>query len=1028
MGALKCKPFAMIELDKKYNPQNAGTELDEELLNSLPLPVYDACKVLESENDHEKSLQVLCLSLIPWTYQYIALILSGEYLASKHEPSFEVTDTLLNMVKKPGPGKWIAFARSASDYFMRNEPAVISQEAISILNTILNEKTRPFVRVPDNENRLEYTDALISIRNRFAHSRSFSNEKAKELFNDYFLIWKALVILIRDIFRPRLLYSSIPGQPFKSFNNLPPEKDRLPSDPDNSNTLLWNEANNSFIRLYPIIVTYSEDTNGNSEVAFLEEIRNKYLFYLKGDNFFKLKDEFEILSKIIESKTLKEEVVTAESLTLKVFSERIDRITNQTITDFRDAIKYIPEIYLDRPTLTTDLDIWLESNMPGCIISGNPGTGKTSLITNWCINRKSEGDHVLLFEASRLSDSDITAIIEKELNLGSPLKECLDSIQKQNINLPGKEKAKKFIIVIDAVNEFTGKGNENRSRLWREINSLITILNLYNPYLKCLVTTRSDLWNVDFPEKNSAADMLKEKLYWGDTDEGFPKIMLGNFSVEEAGNIYEKARTSFPSMSVQNPYDRLSEKTKKVLCNPFFLRLALITYNGREVPNLTRSKIEKQYTKERITEEKDKTTVLFALLERMSQLRKTEVTIDEFLFTEPKSRFKRKKAKNDRKNLEYLIYDPRPQSSYKKLVREGIIEERTEEGTIESKEKIRFSQEKITDIIQSEFQKRDLRRKTKMMIVFGFYFLVMYGLLLVSNKASFARFNEKINTELRSDAQDALKANEIYTVSSALIGGTQHTISKRFGLFLLITCLPFFGLIMLLWYSMSYGAKIIKNDLPARFIKGKFTELKHKKIWYGVIPFTLLVMTLYIIWLGKPENSDLEFIEAFRPFLYGIPLIVLFILLWDVVLGCIIVFRRANSSQDAFSIFGKKEVLQTCFEVVPVIPFIILIYFSAPFVSEILDINADKNLIELRQNWISNEAIIELEDRNPKLYSYINNKYLYLTDETMIGTFSSWWVLFSKVIVWSFCSLIPLYMLLQYLAGFLLYKLLKRRL
>lgn len=315
-----------------------------------------------------------------------------------------------------------------------------------------------------------------------------------------------------------------------------------------------------------------------------------------------------------------------------------------------------------------------------------------------------------------------------------------------------------------------------------------------------------------------------------------------------------------------------------------------------------------------------------------------------------------------------------------------------------------------------------------MLIAFGLYIIVGYGLFLITNESDIKTFDNKIKTELKSDSLHNIQADEMYSVSADLIGGTMHGISRRFGLFILLTCMPLLILIILLWYSMSYGSKIINNDLPSRFIKGKFTELKQKKIWYGVLPFTVLLMMLYFRWIRKPENSDMSFIELFRPFLYGMPVLIFFTLLWDVILGSLIVYRRANSVQDAFSIFGKKEVIQTCFEIVPVIPFIILMYLTMPVVTNILDLNNDKHIVSLRQQWISNEAVISLKDKNPDLYSAVNDKYLRLTDRTMIGSFSSWWVLFSKVVVWSFCALVPVYMLLQYFTGFVLYKLLKRKL
>jgi len=1014
----------MVELDKKYNPGNTGTELDQSLLSSLPLPIYEAYKLLENQTDYEKSLQVLCLSLIPWTYQYIALILSGEYLESKYEPSFEVTDSLLNMVKKPGPGKWIGFARVASGYFMKHETSVVSHEAISVFNAILNEKNKPQVKVPDNENRLDYTDALISVRNRFAHSRSFTNEKATELFQNYFLIWKAFIVIIKEIFTPRLLFRSSADNTFQAFDHRSLDIGKLPSDLDNKFTLLWNDEKEIFIRLYPLIVNYSEDPKTNGGAAFLEEIKNKYLFYLQGDSFFKLKDEFEVLSGIIDSKTVREEEVTAGSLTFKTFGERIDRITSHTISDFQDALKYIPEIYLDRPAIADNLDSWLESNIPGCIIAGNPGTGKTSLITNWCIQRGTKGDHVLLFEASSLRESDITAIIEKELNLASPLKDCLDAVQKQNIELSGDRKPKRFIIVIDALNEFTGTNNESRSRLWREINSLISILNLYNPYLKCLVTTRSDLWAVDFPGKTSAYDMLKEKYFWGETKKGFPRVLLGDLSLAEAGEIFDKARNSVPSMAVQNSFDQLTERTKRVLCNPFFLRLALITFNGRKVPGLTKSKLQKHYAKERITEEKDKKIVLFALLERMSELRKTEVTIDEFLYAEERVKSKKKVSEKEKKNLEKLMYDPRPQSSYKKLIREGIIEEKTDEGGIESKEKIRFPQEKITDIIYNEFKQRDLNQKIKMVIILAIISFLAFGFVAFKMEKDCQTFNNKIKTEFGKEIKDQVKSVQIYNISSLLIKSVFHTYIKRVGLLGIILGIVVFSSIILLTYSFFWGARFIRNDLPSRFIKEKFNEIKQKKIWYILIPYLFYFLILYFIAFSNQPQS----IDPRRIFLFSTPFLLIYYFFADLILGFIIVYRNANSPQDAFSMFGKNGVIQTCFEWIPTILIIIVFFWGSPKVPNLMDINKDEKLNNMRLKWNSDEAVIYLKDQYPDIYSKINKKSLNFINNDKLKLIDNFISELVNIVSFSLLILFFVYIILQYFIGFLLFKILKRRL
>jgi hypothetical protein len=523
--------------------------------------------------------------------------------------------------------------------------------------------------------------------------------------------------------------------------------------------------------------------------------------------------------------------------------------------------------------------------------------------------------------------------------------------------------------------------------------------------------------------------MLKEKLYWGETAEGFPRIMLGDLSIDEAGEIFEKARTSFPAMAVQNSFNELSQKTKKVLCNPFFLRLALITYNGRKVPDLTKSKIERQYAKEKITEEKDKTTVLFTLLERMSQLRKTEVTIDEFLYSKTGRKSKSKKAEQGKKDLEKLIYDPRPQSSYKKLIREGIIEERTEEGSIESKEKIRFSQEKITDIIYKEFQRRDLKRRLKVIMVFGLYLIIGFSIIIIGLSVSDKNFNAEIRTELSKNIPDQLKADEIYSISTAMLGRISQLFLFRYGLFILLIFIPVITVMILEWYARFYGARIIKLDLPSRFIKEKFTDLKKSKSWYGIIPAIIIVIILYVRWISKnTEINDSFLYDIYKPFIYGAPFLILYILLWDLLLGGIIVYKRAHSTNDAYCIFGKKEVIQSSFELMSAIPVLIFFFFSGTLVNKVMDINSDKKLIVLVNEWNANESASSIRGQNLEIYSRINNYYVRVTDKSKLQIFSKGWTKMSRALVYSICILFPFYMLIQYLTGFLLYKLLKRKL
>jgi hypothetical protein len=222
------------------------------------------------------------------------------------------------------------------------------------------------------------------------------------------------------------------------------------------------------------------------------------------------------------------------------------------------------------------------------------------------------------------------------------------------------------------------------------------------------------------------------------------------------------------------------------------------------------------------------------------------------------------------------------------------------------------------------------------------------------------------------------------------------------------------------------GARMISNDLPSRFIKEKFTEVKQKKIWYGLIPVLLLSFLLFIRYANKYLDSNQSIsIEFYKPLIYGMVFLLFFIFIWDVILGCIIVIKNAKSPQDAFCIFGKKEVIQSCFEFIAAIPFLLIVYFGGPHISNIANISTDKELISLRQQWTSSEAIVTLNEQNPDLYSKINIEYLDLINTDKFKVTDTYFSMFSRAITYSLLIGFIIYLILQYFAGFMLYKILK---
>ena len=104
----------MVKLDNNFHDTHDRIILDQELLRSLPQSISEVIYRIENEVDPQLRLQALCLSLIPMTFQYFALILSSEYLFSDYPPDIDVMDNLWGMIRRPSPGKWVAFIRSAA--------------------------------------------------------------------------------------------------------------------------------------------------------------------------------------------------------------------------------------------------------------------------------------------------------------------------------------------------------------------------------------------------------------------------------------------------------------------------------------------------------------------------------------------------------------------------------------------------------------------------------------------------------------------------------------------------------------------------------------------------------------------------------------------------------------------------------------------------------------------------------------------------------------------------------------------------
>ncbi|MBI4636250.1 MAG: NACHT domain-containing protein [Candidatus Rokubacteria bacterium] len=946
----------MIELDARYsNPAQCRQPLPPDLVASLPLPIRDELLAVEGQQDPQLKLQLLCLDLIPLTLQYLALIVASDYLASPAPPNAAVTDSLWNMIRRPGPGKWVGFLRGATAYLAEAGASALSSEALDALRLLLGGESRPGVAIAEEDGTvrtLDYLDALVNVRNRFAHQyRKPSAEVAQRLVDAYLQIYRATLLLLRPVFALRLLLATYEqGRVTVTFlDQRAPVEVAIPPEAAGATLYLVNPATGQRLALLPFVIAWPEPPSETNGALLLEEAKAKFLLYVFGNDFIKRRAEYEQLMKLFAAKTVPQATVGAAELNLSLLAERIDRVTDKTITAFQDSLKFVSGIYQERPEITRRLDEWLQSQKPGCVLIGLPGTGKTTLVTGWGQRLREAGHHVLLLEAPALSSPNLEKVFQDLLGLDAPLRDCLDQLARENRERTEVgEVPVQFVIIVDAVNEFVGKNLQTRAVLWREANSLVRILDGYRTFCRLLLTTREDVLRRDFPTREAVANVLAVDYYFGEPDAfGIPSVPLGLLTEGEAQAIYERACGANLGMSPVTPFDALPTKTREAMRSPFHLRLVLQIFNGLDVPGLSRHRIETLFAKAKILEERVKRRIVFALLDRMSQLRTTRVPLEQLIEGGSAKR---------KEDLSKLVLDPRPDSPYHKLVQDGIIEEtETRDADGSPREEVTFSQEKVSRIIYNEYQKRDLRRvlRTGAMYVGGLILvsLIMYYYLGQVPGASVPDPQSTLAHLFPDGRASSLASNLELYVRLWAAGGQR---------FLMVLC-PGVGLLaaafsVFLSLSRSLGARLIPLDPPSRFAK---EELRLRKLKIGRAVNALAWAYLLLAVANALRYDSLQ--QKYQVIFASLPPIVGILLLGELFVGAIVVLRHGNAPESAYLMFGPQEAKLSLVTLVPFLLFAASLSLVVPLTIEGLEQATNGPVLrQLRSEVLTDEAYKQL--------------------------------------------------------------------
>ncbi len=145
-------------------------------------------------------------------------------------------------------------------------------------------KDRPRVKLQSGQ-RLDRWEALVHLRNRFAHSRHIDRETAVALVEEHLAVWRELVASLEPLFEAEVLVASEDGESYRRLDGGEVKPALLSPEQTGQPLLLWRPSSRAWIRLFPLVIPHHEGEG--TEALLLEEIKGKQLLYLRGDELIR---------------------------------------------------------------------------------------------------------------------------------------------------------------------------------------------------------------------------------------------------------------------------------------------------------------------------------------------------------------------------------------------------------------------------------------------------------------------------------------------------------------------------------------------------------------------------------------------------------------------------------------------------------------------------------------------------------------------------------------------------------------------
>lgn len=282
--------------------------------------------------------------------------------------------------------------------------------------------------------------------------------------------------------------------------------------------------------------------------------------------------------------------LAADLISREQLFARAQRITARFIEAQSRYSIFLPQVYSPRIEMEEQLEQFLTNDRTAFLLLGESGIGKTNLLCHWGTQLLEKGIPTLYYPAAGLDFERLEFHILSDLAIRGTL---VDTLRPLN-----GEMRTPFVLLIDGLNE-----NPRPAQAMELINALIRAhskaafkvvvclrTSHFQQLLEGLVDTRLDKEGSSFFRANYYH--VSSIAGAGGARETYQHVLTKFDQERELEEAYERYRNLtqseevFPArmLSPLSPFAELSRQTRDLMANPWYLRLVMETYNGREVP------------------------------------------------------------------------------------------------------------------------------------------------------------------------------------------------------------------------------------------------------------------------------------------------------------------------------------------------------------------------------------------------------------------------------------------------------------